>query len=89
MPAPIPEWRAPTDPRHEIEVEHLMRMTTGLALDETNSGFDPLVHFYNAPVVALQTGAVPEPGSWALMIVGLGTVGGLMRGKTARRRAFA
>jgi CubicO group peptidase (beta-lactamase class C family) len=25
----------------EIEVEHLMRMTTGLALDETNSGFDP------------------------------------------------
>jgi CubicO group peptidase (beta-lactamase class C family) len=24
-----------------IEVEHLMRMTTGLDLDETNSGFDP------------------------------------------------
>ncbi len=41
MPAPIPEWRAVSDPRHEIEVEHLMRMTTGLALDETNSGFDP------------------------------------------------
>ena len=41
MPAPIPEWRAATDPRREIEVEHLLRMTTGLALDETNSGFDP------------------------------------------------
>lgn len=41
MPAPIPEWRAASDPRREIEVEHLMRMTTGLALDETNSGFDP------------------------------------------------
>jgi CubicO group peptidase (beta-lactamase class C family) len=41
MPAPIPEWRAANDPRREIEVEHLMRMTTGLALDETNSGFDP------------------------------------------------
>jgi CubicO group peptidase (beta-lactamase class C family) len=40
FPAPIPEWRGPTDPRREIEVEHLMRMTTGLALDETNSGFD-------------------------------------------------
>src|SRR5260370_32255491 len=39
--APIPEWRAASDPRREIEVEHLMRMTTGLALDETNSGFDP------------------------------------------------
>jgi CubicO group peptidase (beta-lactamase class C family) len=41
FPAPVPEWRGPTDRRREIEVEHLMRMTTGLALDETNSGFDP------------------------------------------------
>jgi CubicO group peptidase (beta-lactamase class C family) len=40
IPAPIPEWRSVSDPRHEIEVEHLLRMTTGLALDETNSGFD-------------------------------------------------
>jgi CubicO group peptidase (beta-lactamase class C family) len=40
IPAPIPEWRAMADPRHVIEVEHLLRMTTGLALDETNSGFD-------------------------------------------------
>ncbi|WP_262048551.1 serine hydrolase domain-containing protein [Bradyrhizobium sp. Bra78] len=41
IPAPVPEWRSASDPRREIEVEHLMRMTTGLALDETNSGFDP------------------------------------------------
>ncbi len=41
FPAPIPEWRTAIDPRREIEVEHLLRMTTGLALDETNSGFDP------------------------------------------------
>ncbi|MDO9563948.1 MAG: serine hydrolase [Bradyrhizobium sp.] len=41
FPAPVPEWRGATDPRRQIEVEHLMRMTTGLALDETNSGFDP------------------------------------------------
>jgi len=41
FPAPVPEWRGPGDPRREIEMEHLMRMTTGLALDETNSGFDP------------------------------------------------
>jgi len=41
MPAPIPEWHGANDPRREIEVEHLMRMTSGLALDETNSGFDP------------------------------------------------
>ena len=40
MPAPIPEWHGVDDPRREIEVEHLMRMTSGLDLDETNSGFD-------------------------------------------------
>jgi Beta-lactamase class C and other penicillin binding proteins len=41
LPAPVPEWRGANDPRREIEVENLLRMTTGLALDETNSGFDP------------------------------------------------
>jgi CubicO group peptidase (beta-lactamase class C family) len=46
MPAPIPEWHGADDPRREIEVEHLMRMTSGLALDETNSGFDPSSQMY-------------------------------------------
>jgi CubicO group peptidase (beta-lactamase class C family) len=63
LPAPVPEWRDPSDPRHEIAVEHLMRMTSGLALDETNSGFDPSSQMIclhndmagfavNAPVIA-------------------------------------
>src|SRR5207249_10490079 len=46
MPAPIPEWRGADDPRREIEVEHLMRMTSGLDLDETTSGFDPSSRMY-------------------------------------------
>lgn len=54
-----------------------------------SSNSNPLVHFLNAPVVQFQTGAVPEPGSWALMLVGIGTVGALMRGQHRRRRAFA
>ena len=46
LPAPIPEWRGNSDPRREIEVEHLMRMTSGLDLDETNSGFDRSSQMY-------------------------------------------
>ncbi|XUM23548.1 serine hydrolase domain-containing protein [Bradyrhizobium oligotrophicum S58] len=41
IPAPVAEWREARDPRHDITIEQLMRMTSGLALDETNSGFDP------------------------------------------------
>jgi CubicO group peptidase (beta-lactamase class C family) len=41
FPGPVPERHAASDPRHEIEIEHMMRMTTGLELDEANSGFDP------------------------------------------------
>ncbi len=70
LPAPIPEWRGASDPRREIEVEHLMRMTTGLALDETNSGFDPssqMVYLHNDMAgFAVKAAVVAPPGTrWA------------------------
>ena len=66
LPAPIPEWRGVTDPRREIEVEHLMRMTTGLALDETNSGFDPSNQMYlydDMAAFAVKAPLIAPPGS--------------------------
>jgi CubicO group peptidase (beta-lactamase class C family) len=70
LPAPIPEWRAASDPRHEIEVEHLLRMTTGLALDETNSGFDvasQMVYLHNDMAdFAVKAEPIAPPGKrWA------------------------
>jgi CubicO group peptidase (beta-lactamase class C family) len=70
LPAPIAEWRGATDPRREIEVEHLMRMTTGLALDETNSGFDPssqMVYLHDDMAgFAVKAAIVAPPGTrWA------------------------
>jgi CubicO group peptidase (beta-lactamase class C family) len=68
MPAPVPEWRG--DLRREIEVEHLLRMTTGLALDETNSGFDPasqMVYLHDDMAgFAVNAAVIVPPGSrWA------------------------
>lgn len=70
MPAPIPEWRGASDPRREIEVEHLMRMTSGLALDETNSGLDPssqMVYLHNDTAgFAVKAAVIAPPGArWA------------------------
>jgi hypothetical protein len=39
-PAPIAEWQGADDPRRAITIAQLMRMTSGLDIDETNTGFD-------------------------------------------------
>ena len=70
MTAPIAEWRGADDPRREIEIEHLMRMTTGLALDETNSGFDlssQMVYLYDDMAEpAVKAPLIATPGTrWA------------------------
>ena len=52
-PAPVAAWSGSADPRRLITVEQLMRMDSGLALDETGSGFDPSNQmFYDEPDMA-------------------------------------
>ncbi len=38
-PAPVPEWAHPTDPRGAISIDHLLRMTSGLAISDTGNLF--------------------------------------------------
>ena len=52
-PAPLAAWQAAGDPRGAITIERLMRMDSGLAIDETGSGFDPSNQmFYDEPDMA-------------------------------------
>ena len=39
-PAPVPQWRDPTDRRLAITIDQLLRMTSGLDLKETNGDYD-------------------------------------------------
>jgi CubicO group peptidase (beta-lactamase class C family) len=40
--AAVAAWDRENDPRRAITINDLLRMTSGLALEETNSGFDPV-----------------------------------------------
>ncbi|MFL6650533.1 MAG: serine hydrolase domain-containing protein, partial [Sulfurifustaceae bacterium] len=70
QPAPLPAWRDPADPRHAITIEHLLRQTSGLALTQTNSGFDPatrMSYIEPDPAAFAQSAALEaKPGTrWA------------------------
>jgi CubicO group peptidase (beta-lactamase class C family) len=69
LPAPIPEWHAASDPRREIEVGHLMRMTSGLALDETDDPLNPsdqMFAYDDMAAFAVQAPLIAAPGTrWA------------------------
>jgi CubicO group peptidase (beta-lactamase class C family) len=41
-PAPVAAWSSPADPRHAITLDQLLRMTSGLNLEESDNGFDPV-----------------------------------------------
>jgi CubicO group peptidase (beta-lactamase class C family) len=40
--APVQAWSDPADPRHAITLDELLRMTSGLRLEEEDSGLDPV-----------------------------------------------
>jgi CubicO group peptidase (beta-lactamase class C family) len=69
LPAPIPEWHAASDPRREIEVGHLMRMTSGLALDETDDPRNPsdqMFAYDDMAGFAVKAPLIAKPGTrWA------------------------
>ena len=69
LPAPIPEWHEPTDLRREIKVGHLLRMTSGLALDETDSPFNPSEQMFQHSDMArfaVEAPLIAPPGTrWA------------------------
>ncbi|MGA3004296.1 MAG: serine hydrolase [Acetobacteraceae bacterium] len=69
-PAPIAAWAAGDDPRHAITLDNLLRMTSGLAIPETDTGLDAVSRMlYTEPDMAGFAAQAPlehKPGSvWA------------------------
>jgi len=67
QPAPVAAWSDPNDPRRAITIDQLLRMTSGLALDETNSPFNPVARMLylerDMAGFAESAGLEAQPGS--------------------------
>jgi CubicO group peptidase (beta-lactamase class C family) len=46
QPAPIAAWASPTDPRHAVTINQLLRMDSGLPFDETEGPVNPSTHMW-------------------------------------------
>ncbi len=58
--APLAEWRKPGDPRGEITLDHILRMSSGLY---TESGGDPQQELYQGGAAAAETSALNQVDS--------------------------
>jgi hypothetical protein len=68
--APVGEWQSEGDPRRSITIDQLMRMTSGLALEENSFGFDAasrMVYLHgDTRSFAAQAPLIAQPGTrWA------------------------
>lgn len=69
-PAPVPEWSDPADPRHAITVDQLLRMSSGLAFDETYGAVNDVSKMLftepdAAAYAAAMPPAAPPDGAWS------------------------
>jgi CubicO group peptidase (beta-lactamase class C family) len=96
--APVREWQMEGDPRRSITIEQLMRMTSGLALDETSFGFDPasrmLYLHADTRAFAAQAPLLAHPGTrWAYSSPSFQLLAGIIRdslgGQPERTLEFA
>lgn len=61
----------------------------GIGIQWGPSGFDVGIDNVDFSVGPYVTGGVPEPGTWALMLIGVGTVGAMARASRRRVRTAA
>jgi len=94
----ISEWQAKDDPRGFITIEQLMRMTSGLALDENSFGFDiasRMLYLHgDTRAFAAQAPLIAPPGTrWAYSSPSVQLLTGIIRdvlgGQPERTLEFA
>ncbi len=76
QPAPVPQWQEPGDPRQEIRIGDIMRMSSGIRIKapqdpdyEESMGYPDHLYFYTGTVDAFQWAAT-RPQQWPPNTVG-------------------
>jgi CubicO group peptidase (beta-lactamase class C family) len=67
QPAPIAAWSSPSDPRHAVTVDQLLRMDSGLPFDETTGPVNPATYMWfraaDTAAYAARTPLAHAPGT--------------------------
>jgi CubicO group peptidase (beta-lactamase class C family) len=95
--APVAAWRASSDPRHDVTVDDLLRMESGLPFDETDAIITPATRMWmlepDSATFAARQPLVAQPGTqWGYSNLSYALLSGVVRdavgGDAANTLAF-
>ena len=80
---------SPSEPNNNGNEDYVHTFSNSRLWNDANATGSGMVSGYVVEFGGLNSGAVPEPATWAMMIAGFGAIGGTLRRRRSATVAFA